>query len=115
MQPKAKRPRKSKAVSNATVEEPTDNAHEEDNAGGVHQEDPADDAHEEEHAGGDHPASDQEDGHDHVDEEFNHGLTLDQSEKYYWSFSVQQWFPLAMNENGDFYWNYPEQTWSRFK
>ena len=58
---------------------------------------------------------DQEDGHGHVDEEFNHGLTLDQSEKYYWSFSVQQWFPLAMNENGDFYWNYPEQTWSRFK
>ena len=115
VQPKAKRPRKTKAVSNATLEEPTDNAHEEDNAGGVHQEDPADDAHEEEHAGGDHPASDQEDGHDHVDEEFNHGLTLDQSEKYYWSFSVQQWFPLAMNENGDFYWNYPEQTWSRFK
>ena len=59
--------------------------------------------------------SDQEDGHDCVDEEFEHGLTLDQSEKYYWSFSVQQWFPLTMNENRDFYWNYPEQTWSRFK
>ena len=51
VQPKAKIPRKTKTVSNATVEEPTDNAHEEDNAGGVHQEDPADDAHEEEHAG----------------------------------------------------------------
>ena len=121
VQPKAKRPRKTKAGSNATVEEhadadPVDNAqadvpaNEEDDAGWVHQEDPAGDAHEEEHAGGDH-----EDGHGRVDEEFEHGLTLDQSEKYYWSFSVQQWFPLTMNENRDFYWNYPEQTWSRFK
>ena len=118
VQPKSKRPRKNKAVSNATVGPDAQAdvpAHDEDYARGVHQEDPAGDAHEEEHAGGDHPASDQEDGHDHVDEEFNHGLTLDQSEKYYWSFSVQQWFPLAMNKNGDFYWNYPEQTWSRFK
>ena len=87
--PVAKRPRKTKAVSNATVEDPTDNAqadipaHEEDNAGGVHQEDPAGDAHEEEGAGGDHPASDQEDGHGRGEFEFDHGLTLDQNEKYY--------------------------------
>ena len=73
------------------MEDPTDNAqadipaHEEDNAGGVHQEDPAGDAHEEEGAGGDHPASDQEDGHGRgeFEFEFDHGLTLDQNEKYY--------------------------------
>ena len=65
VQPKAKRPRKTKAGSNATVEEhadadPVDNAqadvpaNEEDDAGWVHQEDPAGDAHEEDHAGENH-------------------------------------------------------------
>ena len=99
MQPKAKRPRKTKAGSNATVEEhadadPVDNAqadvpaNEEDDAGWVHQEDPAGDAHEEDHAGENHQegsASDQEDGHGRgeFEFEFDHGLTLDQNEKYY--------------------------------
>ena len=48
-------------------------------------------------------------------EEFHHGLTMDESETSYWSFSEQQWFPLTMNVSGDFYWDYPHQTWSRFK
>ena len=110
VQPKAKRPRKTKAGSNATVEEhadadPVDNAqapaNEEDDAGWVHQEDPAGDAHEEDGRGG--------------EEEFHHGLTMDEGETHYWSFPEQLWFPLTMNDSGDFYWNYPEQTWSRFK
>ena len=49
------------------------------------------------------------------EDEFHHGLTMDESETSYWSFSEQQWFPLTMNESGDFYWDYPHQTWSRFK
>ena len=88
-------------------------AHEEDDARGVHQEDTADDA------GGAHregAASDQEDDHGREgQEEFHHGLTMDESETNYWSFSEQQWFPLTMNESADFYWDYPNQTWSRFK
>ena len=106
VQPKSKRPRKNKAVSNATVGPDAQAdvpAHDEDYARGVHQEDPAGDAHEEDHAGGDHqegPASDQEDVHGGGgEEEFHHGLTMNESESYYWSFSEQLWFPLTMNEN----------------
>ena len=44
------------------------------------------------------PASDQEDVHGCGGEkEFHHGLTMNEIESYYWSFSEQQWFPLTMN------------------
>ena len=88
VQPKSKRPRKNKAVSNATVGPDAQAdvpAHDEDYARGDHQEG---------------PASDQEDVHGGGgEEEFHHGLTMDESESYYWSFSEQLWFPLTMNEN----------------
>ena len=81
-------------MSNATVEQPAEGdaqadvlAHQEDNAGGVHQEDPAGDAQREEHAGGDHqegPASDQEEDHGRGgEEEFHHRFTMDESETNY--------------------------------